>query len=125
MRHALEVGLKANIQYMVEEGRQQTTLTLGRCHNLEKLCMEFRRLIEAQGILKAEDLAYFQEEVQCIEHLIELMPSTSSFRYTEDRNGSKVFNHEMLDIAVMKTKFDRAYPLIAYTPAVLHEVNCR
>lgn len=121
MRHALEVGLKANIQCLVEEGRQQTTLSLVRCHNLEELCKEFRQLVEAQGILNAESLAFFQEEVQCIESLIKLMPSASSFRYTEERNRSKVFKREMLDIAVMKSKFDRAYTLIAYTPAVLYE----
>lgn len=120
MRHALEVGLKANIQCMVEEGRQQTKLSLGRCHNLNELCTEFRQLVEAQGILEVDSLAFFHVEVQSMGSLICLMPSVSSFRYTEERNRSKVFSREMLDISVMKSMFDRAYPILAYTPAVLY-----
>jgi len=119
MRHSIEVGLKANIQCVVQEGQNVSGQQAGNTHDLSKLHRKFVSLVEEQGIMDHDTLTFFQAECQCMESLIKLMPSASSFRYTEDQNGATVFGTQVLDIAAMKSMFDRTHTILAYTPAVL------
>lgn len=119
MRHALEVGLKANIQCMIQEGQNASGQQTANTHDLSKLHRKFVGLVDEQGRMDNDTLAYFRAECMCMESLIRLMPSASSFRYTEDQNGAKVFDAQVLDIASMKQMFARAHAILAYTPVVL------
>ena len=119
LRHTLEVGLKANIQYIAREGSSPLRGSTGHGHDLGKLRQEFITLVEAQDIMDQETLAFFHQECLVMQDLIKLMPSASSFRYTEETNGSRVFGSEVFDIAKLKPAFERSRTILAYTPAVL------
>ena len=119
MRHALEVGLKANIQCIIQEGLIAGGMQPGNTHDLGKLHSRFVALVKQQGGMDKETLSFFLSECQCMERLISVMPSASSFRYTEETNGAKVFGDQVIDIAAMKPLFDRASTILAYTPAVI------
>lgn len=120
IRHSLEVGLKANIRIVCEETNSAANEKKLESHNLKLLLDEFVALVSTQGNMDPETLEYFLVECTAMEELVNMMPSASSFRYTKERNGTPVFNTEVLDIATIKQQFDRAHEILAYTTSVLY-----
>lgn len=117
VRHALEVGYKANIACLAEASSQ--AIKHQGEHRLGLLHVEFVRLVESAGTMDDETLSFFRRESESMMRLADMMPSTSSFRYDVDPNGNKVFNFEVIDLLEVKSIFERAKTILSITSTVV------
>lgn len=141
-RHALEIGLKANIRYLVKYTNSSLGFTkLSNCHDISKLMIEFQdQLNLALRIIKEKHQIEIEQTTQaqmgnlltCLKQLIDgcnnfkglgLIDNKSiSFRYPTDRdNQPSIDPFEVISLVKVEELFDQAIVLLEYTPSVLGE----
>lgn len=141
-RHALEIGLKANIRHFVKYTKSSLGFTkLSNCHDISKLMIEFKdqlslalRILKENHGIKIEQKAQSQMDnlLICLKQLIDgcnnfkglgLIDNKSiSFRYPTDRDNQPCIDpFEVISLVKVEELFDQSMILLEYTPSVLGE----
>jgi hypothetical protein len=119
MRHSLELGYKTNFEYLSQYSNRQTSKNLFKCHDLQKLHIEFREHFESiKTALKLDDelekefTKYYNLTTKLIS---ELGPTeASTFRYLTNFKEQRIFQAtETKNIGEIKELYDKAVTMLA------------
>jgi len=142
VRHALEIGLKANIKYLVTITNSTLGFTkLANCHDISKLLIEFQdqinltlKILNETHQVEIEQTVHSQMDnrLTCLKQLIDgcnnfkgiglIDKKSISFRYPTDRENQPCINpFEVISLVKVDELFDQAIELLEYTPSVIGE----
>lgn len=124
MRHAMELALKQNINYLDKYSRIGIDKKLPGSHNVVELLAGFREQFDALVVkydVDKETVAEFEKYYQPAERLVKgLGADASAFRYGKDRTGKPVFDPlDERDGMAVKDDFDGASMLLSCTVEAL------
>lgn len=124
IRHSIELGLKANVNYLEKYSGRVTSNRIKHSHNLANLSTEFEkhfRLLNNKHNFESIIQKQFKEMYDKLKQLIiQLGDDDSSFRYAQDTKGNIIFpGNEKRNIIDMKALYDESIKLLAYTADVV------
>lgn len=141
-RHALEIGLKANIKYLVNITNSPLGFTkLSNCHDISKLLIEFEdqlklalRILNKTHKIEIEHAVQTQMDIliASLKQLIDgcnnfkglgvIDNKSISFRYPTDRDNQPcIAPCEVISLVKVEELFDQAIVMLEYTPSVIGE----
>lgn len=125
IRHCLELGYKANINYLVQYS-DKDSMAGEKTHNLVALHAAFKEHFltvakKSHAEPAIEEFNKYCEKLERLLHIFELFDKKSdAFRYPINNKGKNHFEwNDKIDLLQVKTLFDEAMVLLSFTADVL------